>query len=61
MAHEGNPVKVVFNPETGITSNFIATRPDIPVPDKKYDYLHGHYDVNQQGDITYKRDPGTPR
>lgn len=46
--HKGNPVKAVFNPETGVTSNFVATRPDIPVPDKKHDYSHGHYDVNTE-------------
>jgi hypothetical protein len=59
--HEGNPVKVVFNPETGISSNFIATSLDIPVPDRKNDYLHGHYDVNEQGQIGYHRDPGEKR
>lgn len=59
--HQGNPVKAVFNPETGITQNFIATSPDIPVPDKKYDPLHGHIDVTQQGDIAWRRDPGEPR
>jgi hypothetical protein len=63
MANEpqGNPVKAVFDPTTGITSNFIATNPGIPVPDRKFDPLHGHYDVNQQGIITYQRDPGQPR
>ena len=55
--HEGNPIKAVFNPETGITSNYIASSPEIPVPDTKYDPNHGHYDVNQSGDTTYQRDP----
>lgn len=59
--HQGNPVKAVFNPETGVTSNFIATSPDIPVPDKKHDYLHGHIDVNEQGQQGYTRMPGDPR
>jgi len=59
--HQGNPVKMVFNPETGISSNFIASRPDVPVPDRKFDYLHGHYDVNMEGQIGYNRDPGQPR
>lgn len=59
--HQGNPVKAVFNPETGVTSNFIATNPDIAVPDKKHDYLHGHIDVNEQGQQGYTRMPGDPR
>jgi hypothetical protein len=42
---QGNPVKAVFKPETGVTQNFIATNPDIPVPDRKHDYLHGHIDL----------------
>lgn len=58
---QGNPVKAVFDPNTGITSNYIATNPNIPVPDKKYDPLHGHVDVNMQGGIEYFRNPGDPR
>jgi hypothetical protein len=63
MANEplGNPVKAVFNPLTGVTSNYIATNPGIPVPDMKHDPLHGHIDVNQQGVLGYQRMPGDPR
>ena len=61
MAEQGNPVKAVFNPETGITSNYIASSPDIPVPDTKHDPNHGHIDVNQQGQETFRREPGPRR
>lgn len=54
--HKGNSVKAVFNPESGVTSNYIASKPDIPVPDTKHDPDHGHYDVSEQGDVL-----GTPR
>jgi hypothetical protein len=58
---QGNPVKAVFNPETGITENFIATQPGIPVPDRKFDPNHGHINVNEQGQTGYRRDPGEKR
>jgi hypothetical protein len=58
---QGNPVKAVFNPETGVTQNFIATNPNIPVPDRKHDYLHGHIDLNEQGQELYRRNPGEKR
>jgi hypothetical protein len=58
---QGNPVKAVYNPETGVTANYIATDPNIPVPDRKYDPNHGHINVNEQGQIGYRRDPGEPR
>ncbi len=61
MEPKGNPVKAYFNPETGITTNLIATRGDIPVPDTKHDPLHGHIDANEQGQETFRREPGTPR
>jgi hypothetical protein len=61
-APKGNPVKAVFDPNTGITSNYVATNPNIPVPDKKHDYLHGHLDLNQQGQRgPVWREPGQPR
>jgi hypothetical protein len=56
--HIGNPVKFIFNPVTGITENLISSNPNIPVPDTKHDPLHGHIDVNQQGQITFIRQPG---
>lgn len=59
--HQGNPVKAVFDPTGGITRNYVATDPNIAVPDKKYDPLHGHINVNQQGGIEYRRDPGESR
>lgn len=61
---QGNPVKSVFDPNTGITKNFVATDPNIPVPDRKHDYLHGHFDLNEQGQPApggVWREPGDPR
>ena len=45
-------VKSVFNPETGITSNFYGGegRDDGP--------YHGHTDVDSEGNVTYHREPG---
>lgn len=59
--HQGNPVKAIFNPETGVTENLIASRPDIPVPDTKHDPQHGHINVNEQGQQGYTREPGARR
>lgn len=57
----GNPVKIVFDPNTGITKNFIATKPEIGQPDRKNDPDHGHIEVDTNGSIGYRRDPGEPR
>jgi hypothetical protein len=56
--HDGNAVKAVFNPETGVTSNFIASNPDVDEPDRKNDWSHGHIDVDSDGNVGFRRDPG---
>lgn len=58
---QGNPVKAIFDPNSGITKNLIATNPNIPSPDTKHDPLHGHIDLDQQGVEQFRREPGTPR
>lgn len=49
MGTEGDDVKVVFNPETGISSNYFGGvgRPDGP--------WHGHVDVNEQGQVVHPK------
>lgn len=48
---EGPDVKVVFNEDKGVTSNYYGGqgKPDGPG--------HGHTDVDTSGNITYHRDP----
>ncbi len=50
--YQPGDVKAVFNPETGITSNFFdgEQRSDGP--------WHAHVDANEQGEITYLREAG---
>lgn len=54
--YQEGDVKAVFNPETGVTSNYFGGEKR---PDGEW---HGHYDVNQQGQIQPNpRDPGVKR
>ena len=45
--HQPGDVKVVFNPETGISANYFGGegRPDGPG--------HGHVDINEQGQVAH--------
>lgn len=50
-------VKAVYNPNTGVTSNYFGG----------YDRIegdgpwHGHYDVDEEGNVLFGRDPGERR
>lgn len=56
MAPQPDPdVKAVFNPETGVTSNFFGGD---GTPDGDW---HGHFDVDEQGALGFTRDPGVKK
>lgn len=50
--YQPDDVKVVFNPETGVSSNYFGGE---QCPDGDW---HGHVDVTEQGQILYQRPPG---
>jgi len=53
--YQPDDVKSVFNPETGITSNYFGG-------DNRADgEWHGHIDLNEQGQEVYRRESGEKR
>lgn len=53
--YQEGDVKAVFNPETGVTSNYFGGEQAADGAQ------HGHIDVNEQGQISYVREPGQGR
>ena len=43
--------KVVYNPESGVSSNYYGSGPDGDGPG------HGHANVTESGDVTFNREP----
>ncbi|ROP44381.1 MULTISPECIES: hypothetical protein [unclassified Rathayibacter] len=43
--------KVVFNPESGVSSNYYGSGDEGDGPG------HGHADVTENGDVTFNREP----